>query len=421
MSRSSSSSLGMMFVIHLLFFAPVACRAPALIESVAPAADGSEQPTQVRGASPLNGGEDAADAVQAPPAFDQSSTASGEAVPPLWGASSPAMPVMDSEPGEFEVSFHHLVVDGECVGEGDRDATGITLTIRGTITHNLPDRVNSATLRGVVFAEFGDEAKVLRSSSGMGFVEDVSSNDSWEQGVAREFEVVTRPIDPVYCLYTAERAAAALHLSVRTPLGMERSVTVAVATMPWQPSVGFSVDQTALALSDFVLVSPFARANVSAGSFVDVLYARRGRALFRNATGMIGWAEVDEINAGGPLLEVPYELRAAASFTEIGVELSAISMNSVDAVPGGMGTLSAIATYTNPSTSRRRSPFETIRVVQSNGDILRPRVTCDVPDLCEQNLEPGNSASAQLVFELTEDQRPVAIGVAGGAGQSLLQ
>jgi len=416
------NSVTSLLLVGGITFATIGCLAPDPVALSTPISDGSSVPalaavpTALDGIDPIEPG-----VVVTTPQSASSSAQSIGGSPLVWGAATPEMPLLDSAAGEFDVAVRHMFIDGECVGDNNDDADGITLTIRGTITHHLPDRIHSATLRGIVFAEFGTDAKVLRSSNGMGFVEDVTSNEPWEQGIPREFEVVTRPIDPIYCLYSAERAAGALYLSTRSPLGEQRSVTVSVQPFTWQPLSGHAVAQTALALRNMVLDSPYTRASVTEGSLVDVIYVRRGRGLFRHESGLVGWAAIDGFEIGGPAVELPFILRTTASFPESGVELSDIAITPVGSESTMGSTLTMRASFTNISTSRRRNPFDTLRVMQSDGESLRPRVICEVADGCGQNIEPGLVLTAQLSFELTDNQRPVAIGVISGVGQSLVE
>jgi len=301
----------------------------------------------------------------------------------------------------------HAYLDGECSGEGRKRSKGVHLKVRGQVTHTLGKVIHRATLTGILFARFGEKATYRRASGGAGFVTEVDSDHLWRKGEPRAFELETRPLDAVYCLYEPDSLVAGLHLSAETPLGESVDFVVWAQDLSWGLLSGAATQATASLGAKTRLDSAFASPLLPLGATAQVEFVRRGRAWIQVASAA-GWIPMAKLRGVGVVSPATRPALLTASWSD-----GQFSFRFADATRRD-GRVTGRLEITNGGSRRGRCTTNLVRLAHSGGTASPARVASELPERCKA-LEPGAMASGAVDFEVPEMATILAVGLRRGA------
>jgi hypothetical protein len=115
---------------------------------------------------------------------------------------------------------------------------GICLLAAGSVRNNTDRLCHRAGLFGTLKAGFNDDVTITKHTGGMGFDPEVSSENPWRPGTWRDFELVTRSLDPIYIEYHPTSLDAEITLEVRDPLNFTLRETMTRFKLPWRSLQG---------------------------------------------------------------------------------------------------------------------------------------------------------------------------------------
>ncbi|MBH24224.1 MAG: hypothetical protein CMH57_07200 [Myxococcales bacterium] len=292
----------------------------------------------------------------------------------------------------------------------------------GEVMNPLDEVVHRATLTGVAFARFSEETAFLKASSGSGFVTEVDSDHPWKPGEKRAFKVITRPLDPIYCLYTPMKALAALNLSMETPLGQRVEDVVMVSELPWGALHGRFVqtrDETPpqVRITDNALVrSPFTTLRLAPGDTARLHYISRDRGLVEQES-RVGWMDMDKLALVQPGLPTFTTTRPTEDEPRSHRDLSYAITQVRRVLNDDNDSVSVRFQISNPGERVGRCSLG-MTLMHSTGDSNAEPDEGSV-ERCRKGVEPGSNTEVVLSFMLPTSAAPLRVGFSGGPSWAL--
>lgn len=327
---------------------------------------------------------------------------------PRWRIEAPQPPVVEQSATQFAVTVDQIYLDGECSGEGKRRSDGIHLVLRGHLSHALDDRVHRATLTGVLFARFGEKVAFRKASGGIGFTVAVDSDHPWQPGETRAFEVETRTLDPIYCLYQPSALVAGIHLSAETPTGESLDSEIWALPLDWTFVSGAPVSGLASLTAKRKPEGPFARASIESGQPVKVGFVRRGKAWVRSDK-TAGWLPLNAIGDGASFAKrTPRAADTQVRFIDGDLTYR---VSQIERLKAGVR---ARFEATNSGERKARCDPRGLRLAHTGGASTPQSIGEELSTGCK-TVEPGSTVGGIVEFGVVNSESILAVGILHGA------
>ncbi len=168
---------------------------------------------------------------------------------------------------------------------------GICLLAVGSVRNDTDKIIHRGGLFGTLTTTFAKAVKIVKHTSGMGFLPPVSSREPWRPGAWRNFRLVTRALDPIYREYIPLDLEAEIVLEVRDPLNYRLRSPLSTFRLPWRSLKGAPTSGSAAILEAITPISfekPGTR-RFQPGDLVKVCFQKGAGYKVLNENNLGGW------------------------------------------------------------------------------------------------------------------------------------
>jgi len=223
--------------------------------------------------------------------------------PPVETHVQTTTPMPTPEPGPIGKPFTVLIKNSFLFDPTDNrfakalsSEEGIHLAAFGTIRNNT-DRI---IYRGGAYAKlethFPRRTEVERHSMGFGFQPPITSQNPWRPNEWRDFQVVTRSMDPIYIEYTPWKITAELSIEARDPLDFRYENTLGPIPVEWQTLLGVKVTGKAkVAEGADMILDKASKKVIAADEDVDLIFLYAGGYKIATKDGRRAWVRYSDL------------------------------------------------------------------------------------------------------------------------------